>query len=189
MPIPTYDRPPRRGDRPHLPLVRLPARAQWRVAITCWELLQIDTHFIGRRTLPHFDDACPGCAAKRPLRYEAYVSAVRSADAKHLIIALTLQCVNSFIDQVPNSKQLRGHILDIERVGPRTNGMLKAQLDEKMINTTRLPEAPNLWEHMAAIWNLDSNHIGSDNPDYREALSAELQKRRDENGPRDQQPG
>lgn len=166
MAIRTYDSPPPESDRPHLPIVRVPASGNIRLAITCFELLQVPTHFMGRRTLPCLDHHCPGCADQRPARYEAYVSGIRSGDKRHCIYALTPGAARLLLSGVPNPTQLRGHIIEIKRAGRRPNGTLRVDHDEHMVSADKLPPAPNLMEHMLHIWGLDSSHLANDHPEY-----------------------
>ncbi len=145
-----------------------------RLAVTCFELLQIDTHFMGRRTLPCIENDCPGCQAKKPRRYEAYVSGVRGSDSKHLIYALTGGAVHAIIPFMANVTQLRGHIITLTRSGTRPNGMLRAEVDETMLDPTRLPQAPNLLEHMYAIWGLDQSHLGQDEAQWANQVRQQM---------------
>ncbi len=177
MTIPFHDTPPRRPDRPHLPLLRLPPSANVRAAITCWELLQIDTHFIGNRTLPHVTTNCPGCDAQKPLRYEAYVSVFRAQDHKHVIYALTPCAARDLFDQTPNPHQIRGHIIDLHRNGRRSNGMVRIEVTEHMLSAEKMPAAPFLLAHLLDIWGLDQSHLGTDADTYAENVKAELEQR------------
>lgn len=174
MTIPRHAAPPAPSGRPHLPLVRLPAKAIWDLAITCFEALQIDTHFLGRRTLPHLAENCPGCEYKKPLRYECYVTALRKSDKRHLIVALTANAANQLYAAVPNANQLRGHIVTLRRAGSRPNGMLQLEVAEHMVSTEHLPDAPSLLDHMLDIWGLDQSHLGQDHAGYAADVAENL---------------
>jgi hypothetical protein len=140
------------------------------MAVTSWELLQIDTHFLNNRTLPCVQEHCPGCARERPRRYEAYISGIWSTERRHIILAMTEGAARNIFDQAPNANQLRGHIITFKRNGHRTNGRLDATVSENMVSANTLPEAPELLRHLAHIWGLDLSHIAQDHPEYAQAV-------------------
>jgi len=166
--------PPPAPDHPHLPLVRVPAAGNWLIALTCWELLQTGTHFVGRRTVPHLKERCPGCKVGKPVRYEAYASGVRSSDKKHLIIALTPTAARDLFEALPNPNQLRGHIVTFTRHGKQSNGTLRITTEGSMLSHDRLPPAPDLLAHMLDIWGLDASHLGTDHQGYAHDVAREL---------------
>lgn len=163
-------RPPAKAELPHLPLMRLPAKGDWLLGITCWELFQVETHFIGRRTLPCVTENCPGCEAKKPRRYEAYLSGIRAHDKRHILVALTPGAAHQLLDAVSSETQLRGHVIRLVRQGTRPNGMLRLELQDHMLDQSRMPNAPDLEKHMLAIWGLDQSHTAQDHGAYAEAV-------------------
>ena len=99
----TRSQPPEDGNLPHLPLVRVPTRTAWKLAITCTQMLQVDTHYMNRRTLPCVTHDCPGCAAELPRRYEAYISALTTQPSRHVIVALTPKAAQPAVAKRPKS--------------------------------------------------------------------------------------
>lgn len=172
MPIRQPSAPPAAAKRPHLPLMRLPKSACWRVAITAWELLQVETHFFGRRTLPCVTEDCPGCAAQKPRRYEAYLSVWTASPSKHIIVALTPRAAAEILSTITPPNQLRGHMITLRRTGTRANGPVTAEIDGEMIDANRLPPAPDLLAQMLDIWGLDQSHTAMDHGAYAAAVAA-----------------
>lgn len=170
MPIRQPDRPPIRATRPHLPLMRAPKGALWKIAITCWEILQVETHFMGRRTLPCVDEDCPGCRDQKPRRYEAYLSGVLAGVQKHILVALTPRAANDLLTGVIPPNQLRGHIIILRRTGTRPNGPLSIEVTEEMLDANRLPPAPDLLAQMLDIWGLNQSHQAMDDGAYAQAV-------------------
>lgn len=165
----TRSQPPSDDHLPHLPLKRLPTRAVWKLAITCTEMLQLDTHYMNRRTLPCIVDECPGCAAELPRRYEAYVSCLTTQPSTHIIVALTPKAAKQLWDSAPNPNDLRGLIITLQRLGNRANGPLSCVVDHSEAIAHKLPPIPELRAHMLKIWGLSHSHFGSDHPYYKQA--------------------
>lgn len=170
MPIPYHDAPRPADAMPHLALKRVPASGDLLLYVTCYELLQPDTHYMNGRTLPCVGEACPGCAAQRAKRYEAYISGVRGREKDHIILALTEGAARNIFDQVPNATQLRGHVIRLKRAGTRPNGTLKAIVEDNMCRIDRLPPAPELEKHLLKIWGIDQSHLAQDAPGYAAAV-------------------
>lgn len=164
--IRTRSQPPNDDNLPHLPLLRVPTRTAMKLAITCAEMLQVDTHFMNRRTLPCVNENCPGCEAKLQRRYEAYISAMTTQPTRHVIVALTPRAAKQLWDSAPDPRDLRGTIILLQRVGSRANGPLNCRIEPAETLSGKLPPMPELIAHMMRIWGIKQSHMGQDLPAY-----------------------
>lgn len=167
----TRSHPPEDENLPHLPLIRVPTRTSWKLAITCTQMLQVDTHYMNRRTLPCVTTDCPGCAAELPRRYEAYISALTTQPSRHVIIALTPKAASQLWASAPNRTDLRGSIITLQRLGTRANGPLSCRFEHSDAIDHKLPPIPELVAHMLRIWGLSASQFGTDHPYYASATT------------------
>jgi hypothetical protein len=173
MDIRERQQPPSDNHLPHLPLIRVPTRTAMRLAITSVSMYQVDTHYMGRRTLPCTTTDCPGCAAQLPRRYEAYIAALTTTPTRHVIVALTPRAAKQLWDSAPDPHNMRGIIITLQRMGNRANGPLMCRVEQEEHAESKLPPMPELRAHMARIWGLDRSHEGTDHPYYRKAVQQE----------------
>lgn len=162
---------------PHLPLFTLPAKCNGRAIITCDEFYEVDTHFIGRRTLPCMDQNCKACEAKRPIKYEGYVSVVWMQNKRHQILRLTKPAMLQLKSQIPSQNSPRGVALQLQRRGDRPNGQVLVFVEPAQIDVLRLPEPPQLELHLAKIWRIDGIDVASDDAAYVRQLGVWIEEK------------
>lgn len=164
------DRPPADDSLPHLPLIRVPARGSIAGALTTPHILQVWTHYISRRTQPCTTDACPGCEAQLPKRYEAYASIWTTTPSRHIIVALTPGAAEGLLSSAPNPQDLLGLRVTIQRLGSRANGRLVCRVDGDQVHSSKLPPIPELAAHMFKIWGIDQSHTAQDHAGYADEV-------------------
>jgi len=162
---------PGEEDLPYLEVKTLRAKGSVRCAITCHQLYECYTHFIGGRTLPCVEDGCAGCKAARPARYEAFASVVTLPDRKHQLLRLTRNAVLMLKSGVGPVTSLRGVFMLVERKGSRENGRLCVEVSSDTVPTERLPESPVIFAHLSRIWRIDGLEVLCD----ERAFVAQLQ--------------
>lgn len=145
---------------PSLPLRRIRAGEKLSMFLTCREPLQVWTHFVGGRTLPHLTEGCPGCERNRPKRYEGYFSGVLIPEEKHVIVGVPAGACCSILDAQGDSGSLRGRGVVFERRGKRPNGQVVGELRKSSVHDGGLPKEPNLYDHLCRVWGLLDPELG-----------------------------
>lgn len=163
---------PNEDALPYLELVTLRAGARQRGLVTCDKFLEVETHFIGGRTLPCLDEGCAACDLKRPRRYEAFASVVWSHNTKHQIVRLTRNAMLMAKSALIDVCSPRGYVLEIERRTARANGRLVVTVDPTIVPGRKMPDAPDLLAHLARVWRIDGMEVVGDEREYVAQLQA-----------------
>lgn len=161
---------------PYIPVVTIKPKFKGRMVITCTEPFECCTHFIGGRTLPCLEPECGACDAERPKRYEAFVSGVWVRDKKHEIIRLTTNAMYQLKDRMRGVVDYRGTLLEVERRGERKNGRVVVTVADGFVESARLPERPDLEQHLLKIWRIDGIRVSDDERAYIIALQRHMEE-------------
>lgn len=151
-------------------LLRTPCSSALVLAITCENLVVVDTHYWHGRTLPcerltndegrtTDDSNCPACREKQGYRTHIYVSAIKTKTREHVIFECTATAAKPLEEYRKANKTLRGCVLNATR--PKGGPNSKVVISTNTLNQqhTKLPEPPNVPAALATIWRLPRTAI------------------------------
>jgi len=146
------------GDRvATFPLRRVPASGVIAGVITTRDVREVWTHYHRGRTVGCSKPACPGCDAKCPMRYEAYVGLYSPPTKKHIILGLTVGAVRQIVDQVGRLDSIRGLVISASRASKRPNARVVVETGLVYPDMSALPAQFEVLEHLERIWGVEAS--------------------------------
>lgn len=144
------------GDRvATLPLRRVPGQGTIAGVITTRDVREVWTHYHRGRTVGCSKPICPGCDAKCPMRYEAYVGLYSPPTKKHIILGLTVGAVRQIVDQVGRLDSIRGLVISATRASKRPNARVVVETGLVYPDMSALPGQFEVLEHLERIWGVE----------------------------------
>jgi len=153
-------------ELPYIKIRTLPAKFQGTGVITCTKLWEIQTHYVGYRTLPCLEPDCPQCDSMAPKRYEAFLSVVWTRGRDHEIIRCTQGFVYQLKSQARNIEDLRGMRIEVNRATERRNGRLCCKVLDGWSEGARLPERPDVEAHLMRAFRIDGIRVSDNEREY-----------------------
>jgi len=163
-------------DLPYMETITIPAKFKGWGLLTCHELFETRTHWIGRRTLPCLGENCPACRDERPRAYEAFASIVWAKNKQHDIVRLPQGPVYQLKEQTKDLTDLRGLGIELERKGEEKYGRIVCRVNNKIFEGGRLPADPDIEAQLMKIFRIDGIRVSDNERSYIIALSRHIQE-------------
>jgi len=138
-----------------LPLIRTPANRPLVGIVTCDEMLGTRTHYYRGRTIPCDDQNCPACDDGMSWRWHAYLSVAHVLNRRQALIEFTAAGVEPFKLYREAYGTLRGCHFTARRAQIAANSRVIVQCKQADLEKITLPDAPNILEALAIIWNIE----------------------------------
>jgi len=164
------DQPTAPSSLPHLALLRVPPGNGLYGVLTSPKPIGVQTHYMGRRTLPCVSEACPGCLARLATRDEWYTGLWTGSPSKHVIAALTPAVAWELTDKLQPRLNFRGIKVHLTRAGKAANSRLLLTLPDPENLFTSIPDEPDLRAHLLHIWGFDQGELTRDGADYADRV-------------------
>lgn len=153
-----------RRTPPAVPLVAI---------ITCDELLVVETHYWGGRTLPcerlvEMADGstvagdCKACQEGVPYRIHVYVSAREHGTHDHFIFEMTAHAAKPLVKYLKGNRSLRGCAFKAIRPRGYKNGKVVITTTSVDVEKAALPAQPNMIRILSQVWRLPLSNLAQD---------------------------
>lgn len=143
-------------------LERTPPDGTFTGIVTCTELVGCYTHYWGGRTMPCERPDCPACNSNSPTRWHAFLSSWNPSTHDHVIFQCTAKAAAAFEEYQASHGTLLGCAFRAHRPKRRRNAQVVIDCRPADLTKLRLPQAPNIMQAMAVIWQIPGAALVAD---------------------------
>ena len=111
-------------------------------------------HYWRRRSTPCFGDPCEACDHNCPIRERGYIAVTPRNKVDVMVLEVTDQCEEAITAAAERLQSLRGQVVGLGRLDKASNGKLRIEFGGQSIDSSLLPESPDVAEIMRRIWGM-----------------------------------
>ena len=148
------DNPPAPTEFAGIRLIRVPKGQVLVGIITSPTLVGRYTHFVRRRTIPHYDVDCQECLTGSEPRWHGYISIWSPTGHAHSVLELTALAAAPVKDFQDRHGSLRGAEIHAQRMGNAPNSPVQTRLDAADHDLRRIPQPVDLRAFLCTIWRI-----------------------------------
>ena len=148
------DNPPGPTEFAGIRLIRVPKGMKLYGVITSTTMVGRYTHFVRRRTIPHFDQDCPECLTGSEARWHGYISIWAPTGHAHSVLEMTALAaapVKAFQDR---HGTIRGSDIEAQRMGNAANGPVRISIEAADHDLRKIPQPVDLRAFLCTIWRI-----------------------------------
>jgi hypothetical protein len=121
--------------------------------ITSPKVLGVQTHWVGKRTRPHFRDtsSCEGCLLGNPMRWKGYLAGMVPPRGLMVLIEITWEAYRGCLALQGKCGDLVGRKIELHRMGQATNGKIVAKVSDEVAEAKNWPTF-DVREALERIW-------------------------------------
>jgi len=170
------DNPPGPTEFAGIRLIRVGKGQVLQGVITSPTMVGRYTHFVRRRTIPHFDHDCPECLNGSEARWHGYISIQHLGGHVHSVLELTALAAAPIKEFQERHGSLRGSELYARRVGNAPNSPVQTIVNAADHDLRKIPQPVDLRAFLCTIWRipLDSAKAQSEQRNDPEDLAIEI---------------
>lgn len=151
------------SDRKYVEIVSARPKLPVFALITSSQLIGVYTHWQPPtktwdkgRTVPCLGDEifCSGCQARRSKRWKGYLGCFNRRHSKNIIVEVTAEAANACPALIDPTNDLRGKIIELERIGDKHNSPVMARVVSPP-GKVYIPAAFNVHAQLARLWGFE----------------------------------
>lgn len=135
-------------------LLRVPGKGIGGLILLGHEFLWHELHYWRRRTIPHWPTNCEPCEHHCQVRERGYIAVCSKFKTTVMILEVTDNCGDVIKDLADARVTLRGCVVNMSRLEKRDNGKLTMHPEGNQVDSSLIPEAPDVAEVLRRIWGL-----------------------------------
>jgi len=172
------DNPPGPTEFAGIRLIRVPKGTIMQGVITSTTMVGRYTHFVRRRTIPHFDADCPECLSGSEARWHGYISIWAPTGHAHSVLELTALAAAPVKDFLDRHGSLRGAEIYAKRMGNAANSPVQVTVNAADWDLRKIPQPVDLRAFLCTIWRipLEGKETGEDRRSPIDDLAVEKAK-------------
>ncbi len=137
-----------------MPLMRTPPKGKLKGLITSDKLIGCPVHWWRGRSMPCDGERCPACEKHTPWRWKGYICLWTPNTTLHFILELPAAATDPLGDYLAQYETLRGAKFTTCRIPEKPTGKVHSEIARIDISQYKLPQAPNILNHLSKIWDL-----------------------------------
>ena len=148
------DNPPGPAEFAGIRLMRIPTGKRYQGVITSPAMVGRYTHFVRRRTIPHWDHDCPECLGGSEARWHGYISVYSLGGHAHSVLELTALAAGPVKEFFDRHGSLRGSEICAQRMGNAPNSPVQTQVNAADHDLRKIPQPVDLRAFLCTIWRI-----------------------------------
>lgn len=132
-------------------IVRTPKKGKLEFVILSAKSLGCFTHFLDKRTQPHFKENCPCENTTMKLEYHSYVAAQEEGTLRKIVVEFTERVDGIVLEWLARHRTLRGCRMKMSRMGASHCGKIFVEIAEQ---AAELPEATKVADVQAIMFHI-----------------------------------
>jgi hypothetical protein len=112
------------------------------------------THYYGGRTQVCNAPNCKACDERKNARWYGYAQIWNPTTHSVAVVEVTPTCVEAIDAYMKTHGTLRGAWIKLQRVGPKLNAKLTAELREPTHSSDLLPQPADLEKYLTRLWEI-----------------------------------
>jgi hypothetical protein len=149
-----YDDPPGPTEFAGIRLFRIPTGKIYQGVITSPTMVGRYTHYVRRRTIPHFDRDCPECLTGSEARWHGYISVYSLGGHAHSVLELTALAAGPIKEFQERHGSLRGSEIWAQRMGAAPNSPVQTRVNAADHDLRTIPQPVDLRAFLCTIWRI-----------------------------------
>lgn len=146
---------PKAADMPaRWDVLTVPAKGVGGLIILSHDVCGAYVHYERGRTRPCPRESCAACDAGAVPRWEGYLAVGNSRLDRLVIVRLTPAAMPPLDKYFRDHRTLRGAKLDLQRIGEKTNGKLRAYITRGSAASETLPKGPKMQQFLERMWGI-----------------------------------
>lgn len=133
-------------------ILRTPPKGLRNIVLLSHYFAWTPLHYWRRRSTPCLGDGCEACKHGEAPRPKGYAAVTAKNETKIWLLEVTENCQEPIKAQQDVRTTLRGLIVALERQEQRANGKLTIHFAKGEIDSTLIPQAPDVEEVLRRIW-------------------------------------